>query len=352
MGYDDGWAALNLEMPRRIPRTEYSVGGHTPLLNAVTGAGLTDDSPPEARAAAFRELMRIWDFGFCWSVAIGNQYFGTHQTDMGHAEYAEGGSDRRDTVHCPYREPEDVLAFDPLEALPQLDRADLVQLFEDRYRANCEGYPDAVHMSGTYTTMFSGFIALFGWDMLLLAGGVDPEGLGRVAARYEAWIRQFFEAYAETDIPVMMVHDDIVWTSGAVFAPDWYRAHIFPAYKRLWQPVLDAGKIIVYTSDGDYTEFFDDIVDCGARALVMEPMCDMAAFAAKYGKTHGFIGNADTRILLSGDRAAIRAEVERCVAIGRDCPGFFMAVGNHIPPNTPVENALYYEEVFDELRTR
>lgn len=34
------------------------------------------------------------------------------------------------------------------------------------------------------------------------------------------------------------------------------------------------------------------------------------------------------------------------------CPGFFMAVGNHIPANTPVENALYYNEVFEQLRSR
>jgi uroporphyrinogen-III decarboxylase len=64
--------------------------------------------------------------------------------------------------------------------------------------------------------------------------------------------------------------------------------------------------------------------------------------AQKYGKTHVFIGNADTRILLSGPKEKIRAEVERCMAIGKHCPGFFMNVGNHIPANTPVENALYY----------
>ena len=32
--------------------------------------------------------------------------------------------------------------------------------------------------------------------------------------------------------------------------------------------------------------------------------------------------------------------------------GFFMAVGNHIPANTPVENALYYNEVYEELSRR
>ena len=40
------------------------------------------------------------------------------------------------------------------------------------------------------------------------------------------------------------------------------------------------------------------------------------------------------------------------MAIGKDCPGFIMAVGNHIPANTPVESALYYNEVFEELRQR
>ena len=40
------------------------------------------------------------------------------------------------------------------------------------------------------------------------------------------------------------------------------------------------------------------------------------------------------------------------MSIGRACPGFFMAVGNHMPPNTPVENALYYNEVYEELSKR
>jgi hypothetical protein len=35
--------------------------------------------------------------------------------------------------------------------------------------------------------------------------------------------------------------------------------------------------------------------------------------------------------------------------LGRACPGFFMAVGNHIPYNTPVENALYYNDAYEEL---
>jgi uroporphyrinogen-III decarboxylase len=64
------------------------------------------------------------------------------------------------------------------------------------------------------------------------------------------------------------------------------------------------------------------------------------------------IGNADTNILLRGNKPLIRGEVERCMSLGRDCPGFFMAVGNQIPPNTPVENCLYYNQVYEELCRR
>ena len=95
----------------------------------------------------------------------------------------------------------------------------------------------------------------------------------------------------------------------------------------------------------------DHLVQTGGT-VKLERMADMAYVAQRYGQTHVLIGHADTRILLSGAKAEIRADVERCMAIGKRCPGFFMSVGNHIPPNTPVENALYYQKVCDELSRR
>ena len=37
MSLDDGLAAINLQMPSRIPRTEYSADEHWELVKAVTG---------------------------------------------------------------------------------------------------------------------------------------------------------------------------------------------------------------------------------------------------------------------------------------------------------------------------
>jgi hypothetical protein len=353
MSYQDGWAAINLEMPARIPRTEYSADSyHWPLISRVTGMNVTASSPPAEREAASRAFREAWSYDFAWSTMVGAGHLGEFATDMGHAVYAADGSDQRLQSEPLFRSPEEVFSFDPLERLPHYDHEELVAQFNRHYRANCERHPDEVNMTGTYITVVSGLIALLGWDMLLLAAGTDSAAFGRFTNRYAEWVDRFYRALADSDAPVVMTHDDIVWTSGPFVHPDWYREYVFPHYRRLFEPLKAAGKKIAFTSDGDYTLFIGDLVAAGVDGFVMEPLTDMALIAERYGRTHFFIGNADTRILLNGSKADIRAEVERCMTIGRDCPGFFMAVGNHIPANTPVENALYYNECYEELMRR
>lgn len=368
MSTEAGMAALRLEMPPKVPRTEYSVEIHSDLVQAITGLdprswdegespGNWDELEKHVIARTdgknpWHELYRIWDYAFQWNTSIGSEYFGKFTTNMGHAVYTEDGSDFTPVGTCPFATPEEALAFDPVEAFGQLDHAKLVADFNTYYAAAIRRGPIGVGMTGIYTTMLSAFIAIYGWDMLLLAAGVDQKQLGTIANRYAQWAQQIFDALADCDAPVVMVHDDMVWTEGPFIHPDWYRQFVFPNFKNYFAPLRDAGKIICFTSDGNYTMFLDDLVDCGVNCFIFEPLTDMAAFAEKYGRTHSFIGNADTRILLRNNKAEIRAEVQRCMAIGKSCPGFFLAVGNHIPPNTPVAAALYYNEVYEELAQR
>lgn len=352
MSLHDGLAALRLEKVARVPRTEYSADGHWELVKAVTGIPVGIDSADDVKERARREFVKAWNYDFFWNILINSSEFGDVHTNMGHAEYAAGGVDKTAAEQSPFTDPDDVLAFDPMESFGPRDGAKLTRRFNEHYSASCAACPDGVNMTGIYTTLVSGLIDLFGWDMLLMAAGIDIEGFGAVANRYAAWLQQYFDALANSDAPVVMVHDDIVWTSGAFLHPNWYRQYVFPNYRKYFAPLREAGKIIIYTSDGTYTEFIDDIAACGVNGFVLEPTTDMGYIAARYGQTHAFIGNADTRILLSGSKAEIRAEVERCMAIGKQCPGFFMAVGNHIPANTPVENALYYNAVYEELSRR
>ena len=353
MAYDCGWAALNLEMPERVPRTEYSAAEyHWPLVERVTGIRIGKDSTPEERFRATAAFRRAWTYDFNWNVLINTQVYGGLYTRMGHAVYDGEGRDFDDRISCPFEDVEEVLNFDPFEAFGEVDEAEATRRFEEHYRASKAAFPDEVNMTGVYTTLMSGLIAVFGWDMLLLACGEDSRAFGKMTDRYAQWMQQYMNALAEADVPCVMIHDDIVWTQGAFLRPEWYRKYIFPNYKRYFAPIIESGKKLVYTSDGNYTEFLGDLVDTGVHGFVLEPMTDMKEIAERYGKTHAFIGNADTRILLSGTPEDIRAEVKRCMDIGKGCPGFFMAVGNHIPANTPVENCLIYEEAYRSMCRR
>lgn len=352
MGYTDMWDALNLRMPKKTPRTEYSAPFHWPLVQRVTGIEVREDSPGEVKADAAMAFEKAWDFGFTWSTRVHAGYLNGPRTRMGHAAYRQGGTDYDNRIVCPFTDVDQVLSFDPFEAYGVCDKAEMVADFNRHYEENCACHPDQVNMTGTYITLMSGLIEIFGWNMLLSGLGESADGFGRVANRYAEWMQPYFDALAECESPVVMVHDDIVWTSGPFVRPEWYRKYIFPNYEKMFDPLHRAGKIILYTSDGTYDRFIDDIAHCGINGFVMEPTTDMAAVAEKYGKTHVFVGNADCRILTFGSREAIRKEVERCFDIGRDCPGFVMAVGNHIPPNVPVENALYYNDCYEALAAK
>lgn len=353
MSYEDGWAAINLQMPSRVPRTEYSAEMHWNLVKAVTGIAVDQNSTEQCILRAQNAFRLAWNYDFVWDVLIFGNELGDIRTKMGHAEYAlNAGSDYNNDINCPFKTIEDVLAFDPVDAYGQKNKQDIVLRFESDYKDACKQYPDGVNMTGIYITCLSGLIEIFGWDMMLMAMGTDSDRFGQIANRYAQWIQQYFDALAETAVPVVMVHDDITWTSGPFVHPNWYRQYVFPNYKKYFAPLIDSGKKIIYTSDGDYTVFVDDVAETGVHGFVMEPTTDMAYVAEKYGKTHVIVGNADTRVLLDGTKDQIKAEVERCMTIGKDCPGFFMAVGNHIPPNTPVENAIYYNDVYKKLSRR
>jgi uroporphyrinogen-III decarboxylase len=109
---------------------------------------------------------------------------------------------------------------------------------------------------------------------------------------------------------------------------------------------------VLFCSDANFTEFVDDIAAAGAQGFIFEPLTSLEYIVPRYGKTHVIIGNADTRILTFGTKEDVRKEVKRCMDLGRDCPGYFFAVGNHIPPNVPLENAMACLEAYWEMRKR
>jgi len=344
MSYSRGMMAIRLNAPPTIPRTEYC--SHRRFIEKVTGI---DPEDPERGWRAGRELARRLDFDIVWCT-LEHPYAG-RRTNMGHATWYDREW-QADEPSCPFKDEEDVLSFDPVREYGIADRDSLVSFFERQHQAGQAANPTAVFPGGRYRTIISACIDAFGWELFLAALGSDPK-------RFERVLDGFFErslaeirAQARTSIPAFICHDDMVWSNGAIFHPDWYRRSVFPRFKKLWEPLHEAGIPVLFCSDGDFTEFVDDLAEAGADGFIFEPLTDLEYVCKRYGKTKVIIGNVDCRVLTFGTRQDIKHEVERCFNLGRDCPGFFIAVGNHIAPNIPLENGEYYNELVEEYRIR
>jgi hypothetical protein len=149
-------------------------------------------------------------------------------------------------ICCPFDDPEDVLAFRPSEFYKIPDKKTVLGQINADYRTLNTRFPDCVNMTGSYISCFSGLIEMFGWDMLLMAAGIDPKGFGDVVKDYGKFILKYFEMLAESEADVVMIHDDLCWTSGAVMAPSWYREYVFPIIKKEASVLREAGKKILF----------------------------------------------------------------------------------------------------------
>ena len=335
MSYQIGIDTIHLRPTPRLAHTEYC--SSEPLRRAV------------AAATGGQTLEQAWEMDLLWSTNDGPVPWGQRGrvTDMGHAEFLEGGVDRRPPRQSPFQDPETVLAFDAVDEYGLPDFDELVAFYEQHYQQTQEANPGQAFPGGYYKTIVSGAIEAFGWDMLLEAAA-DQDRFERVLDSIFRLSMHHYKAWAQTSIEFFISHDDMVWSEGAFVHPDFYRRVIFPRYKELWDVIRNAGKKLLFCSDGNWSEFVDDIALAGADGFIFEAMTTLDPIVQKYGPTHVIVGSkVDCRTLTFGTLDEIKAEVDATLDIAFDCPGFFFAIGNHIPSNIPVQNALFY---FDYLK--
>lgn len=339
MSYRIGLDTIHLRPTPRLAHTEYC--DSAPLIEAVTG-----EKGKNWNTHAFNEA---WEIDIQWNTNDGPQPWSERGrvTDMGHAEFVEGGSDRRIPKISPFQTAEEVWAFDAVSEYGLPDFPGLVKYYECLYQDGQRDNPQQVVTGGYYKTIVSGAIEAFGWDALLL-GASDPEKFERVLDSIFQQSLHHFKAWAQTSIDTFICHDDMVWSMGPFIRPAFYRKVIFPRYQQLWSVLKAAGKKVLFCSDGNWSLFVDDIAAAGADGFIFEPMMALDPVVEKYGQTHVIMASkVDCTTMALKGKQEIQAEIDATLRLARQCPGFVFAVGNHLPANIPPENGLFY---FDYLK--
>ena len=185
-----------------------------------------------------------------------------------------------------------------------------------------------------------------------MAAATDPERFERVL--WEPWARvsrKQFEALAAIDEEVIFCHDDIAMTSGPVFRPDFYEKYIFSRYEWIMQPVLDAGKKVVFVSDGNIEVFLDRLLQLPISGIMFEnPATPFERVLETWGAAQrGFIGGISTSILTLGTPEEVRTHTREVIEKGSRYPGFIISSCGQLPGNIPMDNILAYFQMRDEM---
>lgn len=257
--------------------------------------------------------------------------------------------DGRHFLHVPKpASVDEALQFDPLQYFP-----DTVEQYRQRFqrehdelqeRAGEAGYVIPQH----YTTQFHWALAILGFE-LLCEVGMEEEDVHALMERFSEISRRITTAWSQVrGLKAFICHDDLTMTSGPIFAPDWYRRHIFPFYPAIFAPLKAAGVPVIYTSDGNCTCFVDDIFAAGADGLNFEYLVDLVSLVEKHDDKI-LIGNMASEILTSGPVERIERDVRRIVDIGRHAPRFVFNVGGGLTHNMSIPHLEAYLNIRKRL---
>jgi hypothetical protein len=318
-----------LKPAARWGRSEYSLNYHAGFAKRLTG--LDPAAPGGTRA--FLDALGM-DFNWSTDDGLAGDWLARGRaTDMGHAEYAEAGTDRHDPVASPFRTVDEVWAFEPDAeyGLPTLEEQ--VAAYTRLDAGARRDFPGQLTTGGYYKTIVSGAIQAFGWDLLLEAAA-DRRKFETVLDRFFRRTLFHMRAWARTPAEVIIQHDDFVWTAGPFLEPDFYRRAIIARYAELWKPLHEAGKTVLFCSDGTFVDLAEDVVRAGADGLIFEPCNDFRTMVDRFGGSVCLVGShVDCRDLTFAHGDTVESDVRRTFRdLGR-CRGAIVAVGNHLPAN-------------------
>ena len=284
----------------------------------------------------------------------------SEQKDKGNGRWGDSYRDywQQSVAHQRFGSREEMLAFSPLE---QGDFTDwnvvvdgdfsseeiIYNRFRERYPIEWGGAaPEKSPISVSfYNTMFMWPLLVFGYNNFLDIC-LEP-GFERIMDEFAEINRRVFRAFARLPVNFVVCHDDIVLTSGPVCSPEWMHQYIFPRYEEFWSIVKEAGKEVIFMVDGCIDAYADDVIACGARGIISEPMTDYRALAKRYQDPF-LAGEGDVRVLMGRDKNNIRTMFNSMLETANESGGYMMCLGNHIPFNVPADSIRYYFDLSAE----
>ncbi|NLI74769.1 MAG: hypothetical protein GX369_08420 [Euryarchaeota archaeon] len=227
----------------------------------------------------------------------------------------------------------------PLTSLDKLDRfripapEELVLSDEVRRRFDAAKTSGKLVFGGLTYFLFERAWALMGMEEFLMALATHPEQVKRLLRIIADFNIAVFQRYLDLGVDGVEFSEDLGSQKALLMSPEMFREFFLPEYRRCFEPVLAAGKMINFHSCGCIQDIVEDLASIGVTILnpIQARANDLAKIKRKTVGEMALMGAIDSHLLMTGNNDTIRAEVKRVIDILAPGGGYIIGLDQGMP---------------------
>jgi len=238
---------------------------------------------------------------------------------------------------------------------PREDEPRQASEIADEYRRVFHEYQEllgetTLYAGEFYLTLFTYLDIHIGLQMIARLSRQNPDVLDELISKYAQVARKHVEAWSNTGISVFVSHDDVAWRGGLFFSTEWYRKHILPWWKHIWEPIKEKNIKLIYVSDGDYRGLMEDLAKAGVDGFHIEwdprfSRKDVENLMERYGENNIFLLHPSYEVLFHGSESQVEEEARWFISLCRRYPSiFFSGLGYGKPENEELFLKIWFSE--------
>ncbi len=256
--------------------------------------------------------------------------------DEGPRGLSQGALSLDEALEAPFSDPNTDSIYVPIRAAVE-------------HHKSGKGRAVFVQTPGTFETANG----LIGMSNQLLEMAMNPDKVLALYRRQVDWTRTYVENCLEIGVDVIHVSDDLGENGRMIFSPETFREVVKPALAELASFVRERSPHLSLHSCGYFDDVIGDLADVGFTC--MHPFqesagMDIPSIKRRFGDRVTIYGGLDVRTTLpSGDRALIRADLERIVPECKRGGGFVFCTGHTVHSDCSLDDVLYAWDVLGDL---